>query len=420
MVGKPTCTPRLSRRALLGAGAAGVTATTAGCLGGGSASFDAWTPPPETWPLARYDPRNRNHNPNAAPPRDGVETAWESQTDVDVWTLVVANGRVVAAGDEGLAVLDDDRGTIDERDPVPAQAAGFGPRDEYGRRPLYAATVLGYRVDTAIAALRDRRYGGAGGSTTFWRTYETAGGEAIHLVTGADGVYVGHMGGPLVAAAADDGSERWRKRGAVPALTDGRLLAGEYSALRAYEPRSGLDARLTGGPAETWRQRGGHEAPVISDGRVFAGRRAGMGSEEPSLFGHDAATGERLWEPRSLGTSASSPAVVGDTGYVGVSRENDDGITQSGALVALDLTDGTTRWRRDWSAGVGDPVAGGNGVVVAQGGQPDTEADRLRAYDAESGEPLWTHDAPDPIDAVALVQSTVFVGSRDGRVAALR
>lgn len=415
---------KFSRRALLGAGVAAGTAALAGCAGGSSVSFASWTPERETWPLARYGAGNSGHNPNAAPPHDGVTEAWRVQTDVSAWGLVVAHGQAVAHGPQGMVVL----ATSDPADRwaeyVPTETAGFGPRDEHGQVRLYAAGRLGQRDDTPVglargwASLGDRR------SQSFWTTYEFESGRPGGLVTSEDTLYLGHRAsGGLLAMSADGGGTRWQAHGAYPALADGRLVAGAYTTLTGYRPRGGLDARLNGGPAEAWTATGGLTPPALVDGRVIAG--AGVdGSDYPNLFGYDAETGERLWEPRTLGDGASAPAVVGETGYVGASTYTDVGpyrAATAGALVALDLTDGSTRWRRETDWWHHAPVAGGNGVVIAYGGAREGERrGRLRAYDAETGETLWTHLAPGPVDGVALVGSTVYAGSRDGTVYALR
>lgn len=73
-----------SRRRLL----AGVGVGAVG-LSGGRHLFDApvsTTSDVETdWPMARYDPSGTGYNPNATGPKDGVEVAWQRDTESNMF-----------------------------------------------------------------------------------------------------------------------------------------------------------------------------------------------------------------------------------------------------------------------------------------------------------------------------------------------
>jgi outer membrane protein assembly factor BamB len=175
--------------------------------------------------------------------------------------------------------------------------------------------------------------------------------------------YVGGQDGTLRAVDPESG-RRWRVDGALPALGDGRLYAADapLDGIVAYGERTGLDRRLTVGPKRVWSggpTDGFPRRPAVADGRVV------------------------------LGTVAEG----------------------GGVLVAVDLSTGEWRWRDavDWRAST--PVVGGETLVVAgavrEGGE--RAGGGVRAYDAASGEPLWTRGFDAGPTGVALVDDRVFV-----------
>jgi outer membrane protein assembly factor BamB len=123
------------------------------------------------------------------------------------------------------------------------------------------------------------------------------------------------------------------------------------------------------------------------------------------LVAVDADSGERLWDPRPLGMDVSTPAVVGDAGYVAVGND------ATGAVAAVDLPTGGTRWRDDVDWRASDPAVGGETLVVAgefrDGGERTGGV--VRAYDAPSGDVLWTHAFDAPPGGLALVEGRVVV-----------
>lgn len=229
--------PPLSRRDFLRAGSVGLGASFAGCTGGSSVSFETWTPEKGTWPLARYDPGNSGYNPNATPPREGVEQVWQTETEVDVRGLVVAHNLLAAYGSSGMVVVStpsstDQKPERRQREFLPTPVAGFGPRSERGGLPLFAAGGIGHRDGTMMGLARrwvHQPGQDSGQWQSFWQAYEIGGngGEPRGLVTSDDTLYVGHTGNEaLIAFDTDDGSIRWRKKGSgYPALADDRIVA---------------------------------------------------------------------------------------------------------------------------------------------------------------------------------------------------
>jgi len=387
--------PSISRRGLLGSCVA--VALTAGSYGSyrlyrgaTDAAFTSWSPPSGTWPLRRYDPANTAHNPTATPPRDAptVRTvATVSTTDrrprfaplVGADHVVVyGSGLAVASQGDGEAALDAD---------APTSLAGFGPD---GR--LHAVESDG---DSAAVV----GYDAADGRETYRRPLPDD--DPTALTVGAREVYVGCESGTL-RALTPDSERRWRVDGALPALVDGHLYAADapLDGTVAYAPRTGRDRLLRVGPKRAWSAGpadGFPHCPAVADGRLVLGTYAEDGGVVVAV---DAATGDRLWEPRPLGRDVSTPAVVGDRGYTAVETREGTGV-----VAAIDLASGETRWRDAVEWGASTPVVGGDTLVVA-GERADGGV--VRAYDT-AGDPLWTRTFEGRPDGLALVDDRVLV-----------
>jgi hypothetical protein len=393
--------PSITRRGLVAGGlvAAAGYGTYRLHLGATDATFDAWTPAPGTWPLRRYDPANTAHNPHAAPPRDApsAREVLTAPTDADRPHFRPALGpdRVALYGSD-LAVYPRDGGaavrTVDATTPL----AGFGPG---GRLHAVHRDPDGADAPSVIV-----EYGGDD-PRRFPLDDDAAG-----LTVGAGEVYVGTEGGTLHGVDTD-GGRRWRVDGAFPALADGRLYASDtpLDGTVAYTQRTGLDRRLAVGPERVWGTgsepiRGFPHPPAVADGRVVQGSYEVGGG---AVVAFDAAAGDRLWNPRSLGADVATPAVVGDRGYVAVGTEGLD----AGRVVALDLTTGETVWRDEVPWHAATAAVGGDTLVVAGVVREDGRrvGGAVRAYDRADGAVLWTHEFGADPGGLALVGERVLV-----------
>lgn len=392
--------PSITRRTFVGAGAA-IVAGAYGAYrlhrGATDATFDSWEPAPGTWPLPRYDAANTASNPNASPPRARPTARRVASAATTArrprFAPVVGSDHLVAYGSGFAAYPRGGDDAVRERD-APTPLAGFGPD---GRLHTVARDGADAPAEIVTHAAGD--------------LHETArfGLDADHpqgLVVGSREVYVGGQDGTLRAVAPDSG-RRWHVDGAMPALGDGRLYAADapLDGTVAYRERTGLDRRLGVGPERVWSAgpiHGFPHRPAVADGRVVLGTYAEGGGV---LAVVDAGTGERLWDPRPLGRDVSTPAVVGDEGYVAV------GDDETGFVAAVDLPTGETRWRDDVDWLASDPVVGGETLVVA--GERRENGARaggvVRAYDAASGDALWTHAFDAAPDGVALAEDRVVV-----------
>ncbi|MBI3545087.1 MAG: PQQ-like beta-propeller repeat protein [Gammaproteobacteria bacterium] len=131
--------------------------------------------------------------------------------------------------------------------------------------------------------------------------------------------------------------------------------------------------------------------PALSDGRLIFSTGAG------EVFALDEKSGEPLWINKVGGMgNMSSPAVYQDKIYVGMSVP--------AFLFCLDAKTGKTLWKEKIpqaiNTGMGDvSPAVADGVVVTDAvSAPQTVAGKVsvdvsvRAFDSDSGRPLWTHN----------------------------
>jgi outer membrane protein assembly factor BamB len=149
-------------------------------------------------------------------------------------------------------------------------------------------------------------------------------------------------------------------------------------------------------------------SPAVADGIVY------VGSNDGYLYALDGATGQPVWAQRLTERlfSVSTPAVVEDTVYV----------VGGPTVDALDRSTGHPIWAASCGSSfpsvVGPVVDGG---VVYVGGDDFFNNDILCAFDAGTGEALWTtvlgtYSPGVAVDAemlYAVTQDTVFALDKD-------
>lgn len=139
--------------------------------------------------------------------------------------------------------------------------------------------------------------------------------------------------------------------------------------------------------------------PVIVDNVLYIGGHF-------QLMALDSHTGHRLWEIPMTGPVHTSPAVAGDTLYIGL---------QDWRVLALDRRTGKTLWEFQMQ----NPVAGA--AAVAQGivyiGSMDGF---LYALDAATGKLIWKFKTEEqPLSPPAIADNTLFLSSTEGSLYSL-
>jgi len=334
-------------------------------------------------------------------------------------TPVIASGLVlVGSGDGNLYALDAETGReawklttggpVDSSPAVARCTVFFASRD----RKVYAADVRSGRLKWTFST---------GEELPFPWGYE-------HFISSpvADGrsVFIGAGDGILYCLSAEDGGIRWQVRtgGRIrssPALSGGTVYVGSMDGfLYAVDALGGrtrwrfeTEGATIDSIEEGYDRRSINSSPAVANGVVTFGSRDGH------QYAVDAETGRRLWRfghpvdfvPGSpdVGWVESSPAISGDTTYVGSS---------DGRFVnAVDLATGKERWRFPTPSRVLSSVAVAGPTVVFGGSDGS-----VYAVDAVTGLEVWRFPTRDGVHSSPVAwNGMVFVGSDDGTLYAL-
>jgi outer membrane protein assembly factor BamB len=217
-----------------------------------------------------------------------------------------------------------------------------------------------------------------------WK-FETGGTVRSSPVLAGDLAYVGSSDGRLYALDRETGRERWsyQANGPInssPAVAGGAVFFGSRdNTVISLDRLTGELRWQVGTGADMAWEWGGEgwdfftSSPVIVDGTLV------IGSGDGNVYALEAATGAELWRFATAGRVRSSPAVVDGVVYVG---------SADGRLYAIDFETGEQRWRFD------------------------TEGVSLLSAD-------FGYDRKTIQSSPAVVDGTVFVGARDGRLYAV-
>ncbi|WP_435115880.1 PQQ-binding-like beta-propeller repeat protein [Halolamina sp. C58] len=426
-----------SRRRFLRASAAAAAVGSAGCLGGSNPAEAAaqrridhrTTPPAESWPTEDYGARNTRHNPDATPPRSAPATEWSVSLPGVVSTVIVGPEFVYASSEDATVAVAPD-GTEQWR-------------VEFGGSLAWVAGRLYVSADTLVALDADS-------GEEIWRGPEEMAPGSVFESSGT--VYVTERE-RLRGLHADSGAERWRiDTDRYPRLVanDGRVAVVTGERLRFFEPGEVEDGLLREpAPRVVETLEPGWYPEIVSaalvDGAFYLGQ---FGDSVADLHAtarqfHLMTDDERWVTPYDW--SGVSALAVDDERVYGVPYHATLDPLES-SVVALDRETGTEQWHDDGEL-LGTPAVGG-GVVVAGGahpgspsvcvseggeesagtpaetttdetcseGEPTAESGVLRAFDAASGERLWTVEpgASNGSYPIALVGDRVYYGDAAG------
>jgi outer membrane protein assembly factor BamB len=177
-------------------------------------------------------------------------------------------------------------------------------------------------------------------------------------------------------------------------------------------------------PRLAWQQGGNGgfhvDSPVaVVEGSVLvASSKIPEGAGECALICLSAADGKTKWKAPLKLNPWAGPSVSGPVAIVGCSSIRFDPKEISGAkgeVVAVNLADGSVKWRNDVNGGVVSPVvvAGDLAIYTATDGQ-------VRAVDAATGEPRWSFNGKAPYFAgVAVAGDLVYAANLNGVVHAI-
>jgi outer membrane protein assembly factor BamB len=242
-----------------------------------------------------------------------------------------------------------------------------------------------------------------------WRVpLEAEAGAATPLVI--DGVVVvGDRAGVVHALAVGDGGERWRTSvggpipGAAAAARGAVIVATETGSAFAIDPANGNVRWRTELPGGVTR------SIAATDEMVYVPAAAGC------LVALRSVDGTLAWQARIASAGeGGTPTVADDLVFAPTGLDVPD--PSARALVVLDASDGTERWRRTSPSGdvvYAPAVRDGRAWIVS-------EDETVVAVDATTGTLLWTATTGAPNDALPAVwDTTVFVATTGGNLEAL-
>lgn len=405
--------PHPSRRTLLDgiAGIGGLALASALLDQVSLGSVSAAAPPPDTWPLRRYDAAATASNPDATPPSD-PEIDWIDESLAASQTVpvrIVVGPDAVYASAVGTVALERATGSRNWRLDEPGGVLALGDGTLF-----VGTTALG-----TLSAL------GTDGSER-WRTDHS---DDVQWLLGTDGtLFLGCESG-VYAYDAGSGSRRWAADDRWTArvlVSDGRLVA-THETVTGYRRRSVLDVPLGSPPGVGW-EMGGDSARVAAatDAGIVAGfaRDREDGAAEPALLAADHA-GEVRW--RALDGEGTDPvavgslATVGQHGFVSLNRRANDA-SERHAVASYQLTDGSRRWRQGIDQPVTDLVVVDETVLIGSrpaDGSP-VRIGSVRALDTTDGSERWRVPVESGCRSLAPVDGTVFAVTTDERVLAIR
>lgn len=214
----------------------------------------------------------------------------------------------------------------------------------------------------------------------------TSGPPGLSLAATADRAFVLVSDGLLAFdAATGEGTWSVQARGTGPAVSDGVVSTGVLGV--AAEDGS-----------ELWRFDVGDR---VDSSPAVVGNTAYVGSDDTHLYAVEANSGAVEWRAQTGGQVKSSPAVGDEAVYVG---------SGDGHLYAFDRSDGSERWRFDTGGPVrSSPTLRDGSAYVG------SESGILFAVDAAAGTERWRVDYGDRFISAtpAVVDGRVYAGAND-------
>ena len=285
-------------------------------------------------------------------------------------------------------------------------AAGIGAGNSRRNRITATPVVSGGVVFAMDALARVTAVSTAG--SVLWQTdlaaeFDHGGAQSGGgLAATAGRVYATTGYGEVVALEASSGGVLWRQRLGAPAAGSPAVAGSQIFAMSTDGTGWALDAGSgrvvwTLPAAENVLASDTGAAPAVSGGTVIfpfaAGVMIAASSDTGTGLWQAAVTGSRLGRAyANSGDITGDPVVAGGAVYVG---------TQAGRMAAFRADTGETLWTAQEGAMNPALVVGGSVFVVG-------DAARLVRLDAGSGEQIWAVDLPNFTDAKTRKQSRIY------------
>jgi outer membrane protein assembly factor BamB len=393
---------RISRRRFLAdMGAAGIT-TLAGCTAIGESPYSPGDKTDTEWPMPAYDRGYSGFNPEAAAPREGVTERWSTTVYMPSGRPIVAAKTVFVPTAGGLRALDIDTGK--ERWHVwPKHSWPHSPvvhdGTVYVTSPVQEPSIRAFDVRNGSERWRLSTRSGIRGSPTFSHKY--------------DWLFVGDSTGRVyqVDPASGEVKQTVDVFGEVTALAyyPPSLFVGTYSGemyelhppdpqLQALWRRKLGGSILAVGVPDSWLCVTTFDGPLY---RLSRGARTGssrwktdvsthnlaatpydiVGTNAATMRIFDARTGNQKWMLDNA--SQCSPAIAGDTLYVGTNDRIEAYALNGGTTIAgHGFGYGEKRWSFSTKSAPLEGIAVADGAVFAVTGANKDGASTVYALDS--------------------------------------
>jgi len=163
------------------------------------------------------------------------------------------------------------------------------------------------------------------------------------------------------------------------------------------------------------------DAPVAVSGDNVIAASAFLDDEntgDRAVYCLKAADGNIKWHADMKYNPWGGPSISGDIVMVacsGIRFDADKVKGAQGEVVALNLADGSVKWRKEMNAGVLSPVTIANDLAIFT-----TTDGKVHALDLKTGDPKWQYPGKAPFFAgVAVAADTVYAADLNGTVHAI-
>lgn len=375
--------PAATRRRLLGAVGAGV-AGAAALTGVSTGQDDEDEQVNLLWSLFQLNSHNTGYQPGDYGPAESVGARWGHLDGGAYSTTPVVTGKTVIAADEGddvVRAVDRTDGSEVWRTDVELESARLTADDN---------TVF---VPARDSGAQLKALDATDGSEQ-WSVNLSHAANAV--VASGDALYVASVGGVYAVSRLSQEVD-WHVD--TMTLTD-TSLAVVGDKVYAADSRQGNTTRLsTADGTRNWTNYldgAAHDAPTVLGDHVLV-------PLDDHLVALDEGTGQEEW--RYEAAVRGSVVIADDAVYA---------TTTDGDAFALDIPDGSERWRVDGVPGSNPPVMVGGRLFLA--GTDGT----LAALRPADGSTIWSTTLDAGLDAnPAIVGGQLYLGDDAGRLAAL-
>jgi len=384
-----------------------------------SVTFDVRQPvptPDDSRPSVEFRGDLTNDGTSASTAPRAVQLFWDRDTGAReiAATPAVAYGRVFVTTMHGFFALEERTGRILWTNPA---FAGFSSPAVFDQ-----SVIVGTSNGTVV------RMNASTGSVR-WETSLLAqtlfSGITSSPKVAFDHVFIGtfnESGGPgeVVSLWESNGTVAWRHpTGSVhyssPAFQEGTVyvgIMGTYNTTSqvTFSPPYGVLALDSTTGAEKWFFP---TAGSVAASPAIAGHDLIVPAKDGNVYAVNRSSGQEVWR-EAVDAGVSSPAVYGDTAFVGGGS-----FGAGGRVVALDVVTGAERWSFTPNGPVQSSLTYANGTILFA---TNTAQGTIYALDASTGGLRWSY-VPSPVDYVlgspVMADGIVFAPSDSGHLVAL-